>query len=446
MKSFALNTVGGFVLLFLLVLGTQGSMLFSGLAVGAAVGATLLVYLGPDRLGIAVLLVATFLAPINGLKLGAGGNITYADFAYVLGIGLLIPKLLKSGSKMPRLYVIGTSILFVNALVVSVLAPDPVASLTGFIRVAWAIIVLPVVLHRIRLSRLQLNAFAWIYVAGHIVSTIKGISYSGIIGGGRAIGWTTHPNFFGLGGQLSFALCVFLFYRTPKQYRWIVLVAAGISGLSVIQSGSRASLLCVAITALIWPLVERTAISAYVLVSFAALSAVGFGLLLQNAPEGSAFERLKGGGTATGSTQARELLLTNGWEQFIKNPIRGNGWTTDILEFHNVYLEVGIAGGVIAVLGFLILIASLITPLFNEPIPNRLAFMGVSYAVFALLGPTLYDRVLWGALALVFALHYSTDDEPDESDTRVRSTPEKPPEPAPAIPVRALRSPRSPGA
>jgi len=442
MKTFALNSVGGFVLLALLLVGTQGSLLFSGLAVGAAVGAALLVYLGPDRLGIALLLLATFLAPINALKLGAGGNITYADFAYVLGIGLLVPKLLKSPSKMPRLYVIGISILFVNAMVVSVFAPDPIASLTGFVRVAWAMIALPVVFHRIQLSRNLLNAFAWTYVLGHIASTIRGTAYFGILGGGRSIGWTTHPNFFGLAGQLSFALCIFLFYRTPKQYRWIVVLAAGICGLSVIQSGSRASLLCIAITALIWPLVERTAISAYILVSFAALSAVALGLLLQNPPEGSAFERLKGGGTAQGSSLARELLLTSGLDQFWKNPIKGNGWTTDILEYHNVYLEVGIAGGVIAILGFLYVIASMIKPLFQEPIPNRLAFMGVSYAVFAMLGPTLYDRVLWGALALIFALHHSTDDDAEEAEKRVRRSAKNQDKPDAADLVRTSRPTR----
>ncbi|MCX6396643.1 MAG: hypothetical protein NTV23_09165 [Propionibacteriales bacterium] len=439
MKNFAINTVGGVVLLVLLVLGTQGSLLFSGLAVGAAVGATLLVYLGPDRLGIGLLLLATLLAPVNALKLGAGGNVTYADFAYVLGIGLLIPKLLTSSSKMPRLYTIGVSILFVNAMVVSVLAADPVASLTGFVRVIYAVVLLPVVFHRLRLSRNLLNAFVWAYVIGHIASTIRGSLMTGLLGGGRAIGLTTHPNFFGLAGQLAFALCVFLFYRTPHQYRWIVVGAAGICGLSVIQSGSRASLLCVAITVLIWPLVERTAISSYVLISFAALAAVAVGLILQDPPKGSAFDRLQGGGSATASSQARELLLTNGLEQFWKNPIKGNGWVTDILEYHNVYLEVGIAGGVIAVLGFLYVIASLIKPLFDEPVPNRLAFMGVSYAVFAMLGPTLYDRVLWGALALTFALHHRPEDEVDESETRIRRSVEKPAAVAAPEPTRTGR-------
>ncbi|RZI83854.1 MAG: hypothetical protein EOO67_17060, partial [Microbacterium sp.] len=168
MKNFALNTVGGFVLLALLLVGTRGSLLFAGLAVGAAVGATLLVYLGPDRLGIGLLMLATFLAPINALKLGAGGNVTYADFAYVLGIGLLVPKLLKSSSKLPRLYVIGISILFVNAMVVSVLAAEPIPSLTGFVRVSWAVIILPIVFHRLQMSRNLVYTFAWIYVLGHI--------------------------------------------------------------------------------------------------------------------------------------------------------------------------------------------------------------------------------------------------------------------------------------
>lgn len=442
MKNFALNSVGGFVLLALLLLGTQGSYLFAGLAVGAAVGATLLVYLGPDRLGIGLLMLATFLAPLNALKLGAGGNITFADFAYVLGIGLLIPKLLKSSSKLPRLYVIGISILFVNAMVVSLLAPDAIGSLTGFVRVAWAMIVLPVVFHRLMMSRNLLTTFAWIYVVAQIVSTIRGTAYTGLLGGGRGIGWTTHPNFFGLAGQLAFALCVFLFYRTPKQYRWIVVLAAAICGLSVIQSGSRASLLCIAITIVIWPLIERTAISSYIVVSFAALSAVALGLLLQNPPKGSAFERLQGGGTAKGSSEARELLLTNGLEQFWNNPIKGNGWVTAILEYHNVYLEVGIAGGVIAILGFLYVIASMIKPLFQEPVPNRLAFMGVSYAVFAMLGPTLYDRVLWGALALIFALHVSPEEEAEatDDDKRVRRSVDKATKPEVAPP--ALRTGR----
>jgi O-antigen ligase len=209
----------------------------------------------------------------------------------------------------------------------------------------------------------------------------------------------------------------------------------------VIQSGSRASLLCLALTIIVWPLVERTAISVYVLVSFLAVAAVGANYLIQNAPPGSAFDRLKGGGTAQASSQARATLLSNGIAKFLDHPIRGSGWVvTDVLTYHNVYLEVGIAGGVIAVLAFVLIIASTIKPLFAEPVPNRLAFMGLSYAVFAAIGPTIYDRILWGGLGLVFALHNSPDDEIEDGEIRTRRTaekaPERPPQPIIARPIR----------
>lgn len=425
MKNLAINSLGVLAVLVLVVIGIQDSMLLTGAAIVVAVGTMLLILLGPEKLGIAAVLLATFLAPINGLKLAGTGNVTYADFAYVAGFALLVPRLLQSTSRMPRLYTWGVMILVVDALVVSFLSADPVQSLLGFARVSWAIIIIPIVLHRMRVGRNLLNALAWAYVLGQIVSTGRGIVEFGIssaLGGGRGIGWTTHPNFFALGGQLAFALCAFLFYRTPRQHRWIVVVAAAISALSVYQSGSRASLLCIAVIVVVWPLVERTAISTYVLVSFVGLVAASMSFLLENAPEGSALARLQGGGTASGSNLEREYLLRTGWDLFLSNPIKGNGWSTDIIDLHNVYLEVAVGGGIFALLAFALILVSLITPLFDSPVPNRLAFAGLSYAIFAALGPTLYDRVLWGALALTFALHRDPDEEPDPEEMRFRDT------------------------
>jgi O-antigen ligase len=444
MKNFLLNTTGGFVLLLLLLIGTRGSMLFNGLAIGAAAGLVILIKLGPDKVGIGFMMLGTFLAPINALKLGAGGNITYADFAYVLGVGLLVPKLLRSKSKMPRLYTWGMMILVANALVVSLLAPTPVASLTGFIRVIWAMLVIPVVLHRLQMSRQLLYWFVWTYVFAQACSIVKGMTYAGILGGGRSAGYTTHPDFFGLAGQLAFAMCVFLFYRTPKNYRWIVVGAAAFMALGVFQSGSRASLLCIAATVILWPLVERTAVSVYIVLSFAAVVAVAANYLIENAPPGSALDRLKGGGTAQGSSLARQLLLSSAWKKFLEHPIKGGGWVTDILAYHNVYLEVGIAGGVLAILGFVLVVASTIKPLFDEPVPNRLAFMGVSYAMFAALGPTLYDRVLWGGLALVFALHHAPDEPVEDDDTRIRRSQRRGEKPDTITPVPAMAGRQAP--
>jgi len=75
-------------------------------------------------------------------------------------------------------------------------------------------------------------------------------------------------------------------------------------------------------------------------------------------------------------------------------------------------------------------IISLMTPLLRAK-PNRLAFMGVSYGAFAFIGPSVYDRVLWGALALVIAGYDWGSTGPDDQE----AAPEEAPEP---VTTRAL--------
>jgi hypothetical protein len=395
----------GILLLFVLVGVASGASLTIGLAaVGVAAGLTLLVAIGPERLGFAFLLLATLIAPMNRLRVGQGGNVTFADFAFVAGFGLLLPRLLVSSKKLPKLYTIGVTILITNALVVSLLSASPVASLVGFGKVAYAIILLPILLTRLNLDRAMIMRFAWAFVIGQGISLGYALLHPGQVAGGRAVGYTQHPGFFGLSGQMAVCLCIFLFYEVDKRYRWVVVGALGASGLSVFASGARASLLCVVVTLLIWPLVERTAMSMYLMLSAAALVIASANAILANAPEGSALARLQGGGSATGSDLARTLALKEGLRRFWEDPLRGSGFF-DILQIHYVYVEVAVGGGIFALAGFLFILAALISPLFRPGVPNRLSYMGVSYAGFALVGPTLYDRVLWAALALAVAGH-----------------------------------------
>jgi hypothetical protein len=46
--------------------------------------------------------------------------------------------------------------------------------------------------------------------------------------------------------------------------------------------------------------------------------------------------------------------------------------------------------------------------------PNRLAFVALSYAAFAMIGPSLWDRIVWAALALVFVREQ--DPTPEAAD------------------------------
>ncbi len=412
MKSLGVTLLGCLLLAVLVFLGSLGGTIAIGIAVGAAVGFTAMVALGPERLGIAVLLLATMLAPLNGLRLSPSGNVGYADFAYVAGIALVFPRLLGNKSTLPKMYVFGCYFLVLDVLITALLQPAPLVALLGFIKIAWAMMVLPVMFNRLRPGFGLLNAFAWAFVTGQIISTGWALAHGySPLGGGRAVGMTTHPNFFGLAGQMAIALLIFLWYRTPKDKLWLVWGAASIVGVSIIMSGSRASLVCTAVTFLAWGLLARTGISKYLLISGIALTAAFLNYIFAVAPANSAFGRLAGKSASYNSNLDRQMLFDKGYALFKAHPIQGNGFS-DVLQFHNVYLEVAVGGGVLAVFAFLLILAGMVQPLFNKP-THWLSLMALSYTVFCFIGPTLYDRILWGALALVL-VSIVPRDTPDE--------------------------------
>ena len=399
-----LTAVGGILTLgVLLVVGTQlGLGLVGGLAaIGVAAFVAMLIALGPDRLGLTFLVVGLFLAPMNGVKPFSGGNVSFSDLSLVVAIALLLPRMMKRGTHLPPLFLIGAAVMTVGGLLSCIFSvAPPVLSLGAFLRFALAAILLPMIMSSIRPNPGTVTLMAWAYVAGQIVSVGKAtIEGAGPLG--RSAGYTTHPNFFGLGGQIAFALLIFLFYRVPKHRRWIVVAATGIVVHGVLISGSRASLICVVLVTVLWPFVERSAVAWYVLVSATAVLVVAAGSIFANAGEGSALGRLRGDSLqATYSDQARKQLLDAGTSMFWDHPVRGNGFA-GVVELHNAYLEVAVGGGVLTLFGFLLLMASFVRPLFDTARPNRLAYVAVSYAAFGMLGPTLYDRIVWAPLAMV---------------------------------------------
>lgn len=401
MKGPVATFVGLIVLLFLLVIGVSTNTLLAAIAaVVLALGLTTLVAVGPEKMGFGLMLIGMVLAPLNALSVT--GNVTFSDLCFVGGFGLLLPRMLNRGRpKLPPLYVIGVVILFVGGIVSSLLVPGVLASLGGFMRVVAAAVILVFIMNVLHPSGKMLDAFAWAYVGGQIISTgyavIKG---SAGAAQGRAVGLTTQPNFYGLGGQLAYALLIYLFYRVERKNRWIVVGAMIPVLYSVLNSGSRASLLCCLIVTVVWPVVERSAVTWYVIVSGAAVAMIGAQALLRALGQTTTLDRLTGDISAQYSDQARTQLLNDGWTLFWKHPIQGNGWAT-VLLYHNAYLEVAVAGGVLTLVGFILIVAALIKPLFRAGGPNRLAYAGLSYAAFGMVGPTLYDRIVWAVLCLI---------------------------------------------
>lgn len=425
------SVIGVTVLLLLLVVGVgSNELLLSALSLGVAVALMVLVGVGPEKMGIGLMVIGMLLSPLNALRLV--GNVTFSDVAFVLGFGLLVPRMLVKRPSLPPLYVVGVSILFAGGLISSLLSPLPVASIGGFLRLVAAAIVLPFILNLLQPSAKLVDTLAWSYVIGQIISTMYSVAKGGAgMAQGRAIGLSTHPNFYALAGQLAYALLIYLFYRVEKQHRWIVVLAALAVGFSVLNSGSRASLLCCIVITIMWPIVERSAVAWYVILTGALVAVIAAETVLRALGQETTLDRLSGNTSAQFSNAAREQLLEQGFARFWERPIQGNGWD-DILEIHNAYLEVAVGGGVISLFGFLLILAALIKPLFRQGVPNRLAYAGVSYATFALLGPTLYDRVLWTVLALILVTSAQGSGNGDAEEPEAREETDQPP----ARPVR----------
>lgn len=448
LKRSAASLVGFAVLLVLLVLGVASNQLLLAIAALAlAVAITVLIGVGPEKMGIGLMVIGMFSAPMNAL--GLAGNIDVSDIFFVLAFGLLLPRMLTTGRPgLPPLYVVGASILFVGGIITSLLSPDIPASIIGFVKIVAATMILVFVLNLLKPQGRLLDVLAWAYVYGQAVSTAYGLVRHGATHAqGRGVGLTTQPNFYGLGGQISYALLIFLFYRVQPKNRWIVLGAMAVVGYSVIDSGSRASLLCCGLVTLLWPIVERSAMAWYVIISGGVAAFLGANALLSAIGQENILERLSGNTSAVYSDQARSNLLSQGWALFLKHPIQGNGWAKDtLLAFHNAYLEVAVGGGVITLIGFVLVIAALVRPLFQQGEPNRLAYAGVSYAAFGLIGPTLYDRIVWAALALIL-VSYTADHELGASTAGSSGAQDEPaPEPDPQAerPGRTRLSPSAP--
>jgi hypothetical protein len=407
LRGSAASLFGFAVLLLLLVIGVGSNQLLLSLAaLVIALGLTALIAFGPERMGIGLMVIGMFSAPMNAL--GLAGNVDVSDVFFVLAFGLLMPRMLTRGrSKLPPLYVTGAAILFAGGMISSLLSPDIPASVLGFVKIVAATIILVFVLNVLKPQGRLLDTLAWAYVYGQAVSTAYGLVRHGATHAqGRGVGLTTQPNFYGLGGQISYALLIFLFYRVQPKNRWVVVGAMGVVGYSVIDSGSRASLLCCGLITILWPIVEKSAMAWYVILSGALVAFLTANSVLGALGQQTVLDRLKGNTSAQFSDQARSGLLRQGLDLFWKHPIKGNGWSKDtILAFHNAYLEVAVGGGVLTLLGFVLVVAALVRPLFQQGAPNRLAYAGLSYAAFGMIGPTLYDRIVWAALALILVSH-----------------------------------------
>lgn len=409
------GTVAVAILAALVLLSSQ-SLTLGLISLAVAVLLTSMVSIGPTRTGTIFVMLALFTAPMDDVRpLGASSFVTLSDVFFVLGFGLLGPAMLRAHVHLPKAYVAGSVIVLVSGLGASVLSDEAILSMTTMFRLVAAAIVLPALFMLWRPSFRTIDWLAASYVAGQMVSVADSIVGDASTGN-RHQGLSTHPNFFGLCGMLSFALCLHLLSRVPQKWHWVIWGAMAGSFISTVTSGSRAALLVVVLITVLYPAVERSAMAGYAVVTLAILGAASGGWVLNRFGEGSAINRLQGDSTSRVSDASRADQIEIGFQRFLDHPVLGDGFANAPLHAHNIYLQVAVVVGLVGFVGYLLVLWCTVQPLFlrNHPM-HRLGHAAMAYAAVGMLTNSLWDRFVWAVLALAFLANLPETESPEST-------------------------------
>jgi O-antigen ligase len=240
-------------------------------------------------------------------------------------------------------------------------------------------------------------ALAFSYGLGTCISVFDGL-ISGPGPDGRTVGLTTHPNALGISCLLTLALLRYTGHVLPR-LRPALWVVGIIATYGIWLSGSRGALAAAAFLALVVTIAERSVAGTLGLgVAFAGLLVtVGY---VNNSRSNNALARILGGGTSSDASGQRHKAFETALSQINDHPLFGAGFV-HIREAQSVLLQVPAALGLIALLGFLAILVSLMLPLVTRPAPLRyLAYPTIAYLALAVTTDSVSDTVVWGPLSL----------------------------------------------
>lgn len=410
---------GSAIVLAALLLIAMENPLFALLAIATASLLLAIVSLGFERTATIILTLAMGFAPLNDVRPSSAASfLTAADLLFVVGLFLLVPVVAFRRIEPPRFFVVGSIIIVSTGFLASIGSSDPGASLNHMSRFVLAALGLPLAFMLWRPSQRVVLWLASAYVAGQMVSIVYGLVQGASETGGRYIGLATHTNFFGLSALLAATLTPYIASSVTRQsLRWVAWGAGLVCVYGIWISGSRAALLAIILVALMYPALERSVKAASVLYVVGTIALLFSSRLLSNSGS-NALSRLQGGDNSESSDVARKEALKVAIRAFRDHPILGNGFV-DALEAHSIYLQIGVAVGLLGGVGYLFILWSTISPLINIPKPySLLGYPALAYATIGLITNTLWDRFIWAALTLSLIAHLlAKDDPPDDEST-----------------------------
>ena len=335
------------------------------------------------------MVLAFALAPADELTVSFLG---VSDAFFFLAFGLAFPRLLKTPLKLPAVFIFA-SLVFIAFGLLSSVSANNAAIYYYTARVIFTFVVLPAMVVWWAPSR---NVLVWMLVAyavGTGVSVAYGIPKTGVY---RNLGLTQHPNVLGYTAMLTMALIPFLFVALPRKWRlWICGSVLGVAGVGIITSGSRAALVVAIVLIVLVPAVERSIPMAWTVVTGGVI-AVGV-LASSTSPTAGqdALSRLRGAGDVEGANRARLEGVERTWNVAVDHPWLGVGFDFSDFVGHNVYVQVAAAVGFVGLAAFVVILASMVWPLFATRVMySRLVYPAIVFIVAGPVSPQLTDRYI----------------------------------------------------
>lgn len=393
----------------------------------------------------ALVALGVLLVTFNGIRPVSGA--TLSDLVFVVGLigGLAFLASRWTAIPIAPLWLLAAAgLLLCAALLVGIFPARPSQAALLFpggdeslsnagaaIRFVGTLVFLPVLIAVAANSVHRIRFLADIWIAGAALSALVGtlgylhvggvahlVSQGGASGAvSREAGLTTHSNTFALASAMALAMAAARLGRARGRsclyFSAVVLILIS----AIVISGSRAGLIGGAFGLMLLAALHREGRKGSVRTAVvAALLAAVIAFALSPAPP-PAVERLLGGSdpSVAPSTQRRVEIYPAVWHEVLQRPVVGHGFE-NLRGSHNIYLQLLHAGGLIALVGFLLFAVGSTATGFrlgrSQAVPDELrslarglvASLAVWLVAVGIVQPAIFDRYLYIPVGLIIAI------------------------------------------
>jgi O-antigen/teichoic acid export membrane protein len=341
------------------------------------------------------------------------GSVTVSD-GFLLLAGLCLAGSLRGGPDLrPGLRTTGVALVAAGGLLGAAAADELATGLGSYLRLVLGVAGTLALFAVWRPARVEVSRFAAVWVASACLSA--GVAVVGSVSGSvRPSGLATHPNHLALIAAIAAGPALAFAATGSSRRRTLGLGAAGLLGAGVLVSGSRSGLLAlVAAGALVvlWTGSRRLVLAAGVSLACGALLIQTGHVVL---PQQNALDRAV-------TTSERSVYLSDveraesrrrALALIDERPLTGAGFEHALLA-HNVYVQLLVIGGPLALVGFGLVAASSLGGLrrLGRTAVERRADaltggLAAGFAAFLVAGAyqnSLWDRYIWVTAALAAA-------------------------------------------